>query len=123
MNSAGIAKSRRYRDSWLVRTGVTLLVIGSGPLLLVIAAADLGLTRDPNPNPVGFGILAGHHDRALDPAVLLRPVLIGPAVEGPAEGPAEILVALVHALRRQQMQHGGVDAVPVEQLGAEEIQI
>ena len=59
MNSAGIAKSRRYRDSWLVRTGVTLLVIGSGPLLLVIAAADLGLTRDPNPNPVGFGILAG----------------------------------------------------------------
>ncbi|HMD31079.1 MAG TPA: hypothetical protein VKG84_04150 [Candidatus Acidoferrales bacterium] len=59
MNSTGIAKSRRYRDSWLVRTGVTLLVIGSGPLLLVIAAADLGLTRDPNPNPVGFGILAG----------------------------------------------------------------
>jgi hypothetical protein len=34
-------------------------VIGSGPLLLIILATRLGLTRDPNPNPVGFGILAG----------------------------------------------------------------
>ena len=34
-------------------------MIGSGPLLGIIVAASLGLTRDPNPNPVGFGILAG----------------------------------------------------------------
>jgi hypothetical protein len=33
-------------------------VCGSGPLLVVILLANLGLTRDPNPNPVGFGILA-----------------------------------------------------------------
>jgi hypothetical protein len=42
----------------LFRAGLILFVVGSGPLLLVIAAASLGLTRDPNPNPVGFGIMA-----------------------------------------------------------------
>ena len=36
---------------------------------------------------------------------------------------AEILVALVHALRGEQVQHGGVDAVAVEQLGAQEIEV
>jgi len=49
----------RYWDSKLVKVGTVLFVVGSGPLLLIIAAADLGLTKDPNPNPVGFGILAG----------------------------------------------------------------
>ncbi len=39
--------------------GLGLLVVGSGPLLTIIVAADLGLTRDPNPNPIGFGLLAG----------------------------------------------------------------
>ena len=38
--------------------GLALFVIGSGPLLTVILLASLGLTKDPNPNPVGFGILA-----------------------------------------------------------------
>ena len=38
--------------------GLLLLGVGTGPLLIVILAAQLGLTRDPNPNPVGFGILA-----------------------------------------------------------------
>jgi len=38
--------------------GVLLLVFGTGPLLVVILLATLGLTRDPNPNPVGLGILA-----------------------------------------------------------------
>ncbi len=38
--------------------GALLLVCGTGPLLVVILLASLGLTRDPNPNPVGFGILA-----------------------------------------------------------------
>jgi len=37
--------------------GVALLVLGSGPLLLVIAASSLGLLSDPNPNPVGPGLL------------------------------------------------------------------
>jgi hypothetical protein len=28
-------------------------------LLGIIVAANLGMTRDPNPNPIGFGLLAG----------------------------------------------------------------
>ena len=59
MNSSEGSKPTRFRDSWLVRIGVSLFVIGSGPLLGIILAANLGLTHDPNPNPVGFGILAG----------------------------------------------------------------
>ena len=38
--------------------GLVLLVVGSGPLAAVGIAAKLGLTADPNPNPVMFGILA-----------------------------------------------------------------
>lgn len=49
---------KRYWSSRLFRTGAILLVVGSGPLLLIVLAATLGLTRDPNPNPVGPGILA-----------------------------------------------------------------
>ena len=33
-------------------------MIGTGPLLAVMLLANLGLTRDPNPNPIGLGILA-----------------------------------------------------------------
>jgi len=47
-----------YWKSGLVRVGVGLIVGGSGPLLLIIAAASLGLTSDPNPNPIGPGLLA-----------------------------------------------------------------
>ena len=46
---------RMSRFFWI---GLLLLGVGTGPLLIVILAAQLGLTRDPNPNPVGFGILA-----------------------------------------------------------------
>lgn len=38
--------------------GALLVALGTGPLLLVILFASLGLTKDPNPNPVGLGILA-----------------------------------------------------------------
>ena len=37
---------------------MALYVLGSGPLLITILLATLGLTRDPDPNPIGFGILA-----------------------------------------------------------------
>jgi hypothetical protein len=38
--------------------GILIFLIGCGPLLALIAASKLGLTRNPNPNPVGPGILA-----------------------------------------------------------------
>lgn len=40
-------------------TGSILLLIGSGPLIMTLLAAELGLTTDPNPNPVLPGIMAG----------------------------------------------------------------
>ena len=38
--------------------GLALLLLGTGPLLAIIAAAALGLTSDPNPNPIGPGLLS-----------------------------------------------------------------
>ena len=47
----------RRRISRAVWIGLGMLILGTGPLLAVIALAWLGLTSDPNPNPVGLGIL------------------------------------------------------------------
>jgi hypothetical protein len=49
---------RWWRSRWF-RVGAVLFVLGSGPLLLIIAAAAVGLWPDPNPNPIGPGLLAG----------------------------------------------------------------
>jgi hypothetical protein len=46
-----------YFHSWWVRIGAGLLVIGAGPLLFIIVAAAVGLWPDPNPNPIGPGLL------------------------------------------------------------------
>jgi len=48
----------QFRLSRVLWIGLTLLILGSGPLLTVILLAGLGVTKDPNPNPVGFGMLA-----------------------------------------------------------------
>jgi hypothetical protein len=50
----GVARA----GAWMLLSGLALLVIGSGPLLAVGVAAQLGFTADPNPNPVFLGILA-----------------------------------------------------------------
>ena len=50
---------REYLKSRWVRAGLALLVLGSGPLLFIIAAAAVGLWPDPNPNPIGPGMLCG----------------------------------------------------------------
>jgi hypothetical protein len=44
------------RSAW-IRWGFGIIVVGALPLLAVILAAALGLTSDPNPNPVGLGLL------------------------------------------------------------------
>lgn len=48
----------QFRFSRVFWTGLILFILGSGPLLLVILLAWLGVTDDPNPNPIGLGILA-----------------------------------------------------------------
>ena len=50
---------REYLRSRLVQVGLGLLVVGSGPLMGIILAAKLGFLRDPDPNPIGPGILCG----------------------------------------------------------------
>jgi hypothetical protein len=44
------------RSNW-VKVGPGLLVVGAGPLCFIIAAAAVGLWPDPNPNPIGPGLL------------------------------------------------------------------
>lgn len=46
-----------YLRSLWVRTGLVLLVLGSAPLVAIIIAAEIGLWPDPNPNPIGPGLL------------------------------------------------------------------
>jgi len=38
--------------------GVGVLVLGQAPLLFIFGAAYLGLWPDPNPNPIGPGLLS-----------------------------------------------------------------
>jgi hypothetical protein len=54
-----MASMSDYLASKLIRVGLVLLVLGTGPLLAIIIAAKVGLWPDPNPNPVGPGLLAG----------------------------------------------------------------
>lgn len=48
----------QFRIRPLVWMGLTTALVGAAPLLSVIAASKIGVLDDPNPNPVGFGILA-----------------------------------------------------------------
>lgn len=49
---------KRYFADWAFTTGVVLLVLGNGPLFAILAMSKLGLLSDPNPNPIGFGLLS-----------------------------------------------------------------
>ena len=55
----GLSGSQRrdYLQSNWVRAGISIVVVSAAPLLLIIAAAWLGLWPDPNPNPIGPGLL------------------------------------------------------------------
>jgi hypothetical protein len=39
------------------RIGIALVAVGWTPLLLIILLAEVGLWPDPNPNPIGPGLL------------------------------------------------------------------
>ena len=58
MNMSVNQQPPAFKLSKLFWIGIGIFAVGSGPLLLTILAAALGFTRDPNPNPVGFGIIA-----------------------------------------------------------------
>lgn len=51
--------SQYLKSTWVKVGGLGLLLVGATPSLIIVAAADLGLLRDPNPNPVGPGMLFG----------------------------------------------------------------
>jgi hypothetical protein len=46
-----------YCKNRFVQIGFWLLVIGAGPLFGIILLAGIGLWPDPNPNPIGPGLL------------------------------------------------------------------
>ena len=48
---------RTYLQSTWVKVGLGLLVVGACPLIFIIVAAAVGLWPDPNPNPIGPGLL------------------------------------------------------------------
>jgi hypothetical protein len=52
----GRPMSSYLRNRW-IRVGLILILAGWGPLFAVIFLAKAGLLSDPNPNPVGPGIL------------------------------------------------------------------
>jgi hypothetical protein len=54
---AASAPAPGYWQSRWVRVGVGLLAVGTGPLAFIIIAAAIGLWPDPNPNPIGPGLL------------------------------------------------------------------
>jgi len=49
----------RFKLTRLFWIGLAILIAGTGPLLAILIADSLGLLSDPNPNPVGPGLLAG----------------------------------------------------------------
>jgi len=48
---------KSFLASRWTRFGLAFIVFGWGPLLAVILLSAIGLWPDPNPNPIGFGIL------------------------------------------------------------------
>ena len=58
---AWILLSGSYRGDYLraplVRAGFGIAIVSALPLLSVVALSALGVWPDPNPNPIGFGLL------------------------------------------------------------------
>ena len=48
---------KKYLGNLWIKIGLALVLFGWGPLLSIIVLADIGLWPDPNPNPIGPGLL------------------------------------------------------------------
>jgi hypothetical protein len=48
---------QEYLGNLSIRLGLFLVVVGWGPLLAIVLLAAIGLWPDPNPNPIGPGLL------------------------------------------------------------------
>lgn len=48
---------RQYWDNRLFKIGAIIAILGWGPLIAIIVLAEIGLWPDPNPNPIGPGLL------------------------------------------------------------------
>ena len=46
------------RRNWPITIGFAILLFGSGPLIAILVLSKFGI-GDPNPNPIGPGLLAG----------------------------------------------------------------
>ena len=46
-----------YFSNWLFTVGFAVLALGSSPLLAIILLAKIGVWPDPDPNPIGPGLL------------------------------------------------------------------
>jgi hypothetical protein len=81
----------RFLKSKLVVGGLVLLLAGVGPLVTVIVLAALGMTKDPDPNPIGFGLLAFvtfWPSMAMIAIGIARTRRLAPAERGPASRPS-----------------------------------
>lgn len=54
--SKGIMKNRYLRNR-MIQIGLALVIFGWGPLWIIVLLAAIGLWPDPNPNPIGPGLL------------------------------------------------------------------
>ena len=50
-------KVKEYFGNLWIRIGIFLVVVGWGPLLAIVLLAAIGVWPDPNPNPIGPGLL------------------------------------------------------------------
>lgn len=46
-----------YFSNWIFTIGFAVLVLGSAPLIGIIVLAKIGIWPDPDPNPIGPGLL------------------------------------------------------------------
>jgi len=47
----------RYWNNRVFKIGAIIALVGWSPLFLVLLLSFIGLWPDPNPNPIGFGLL------------------------------------------------------------------